>query len=97
MTFYDDPNRQCVGLAPIWGGAATDNVVNAKGATAGTPGTWTPSGADRPTNAGQAGQWGVVATPATPWTTNQYVQGSTAGAPGEMTWSGTNWVGGRAP
>ena len=30
------------------------------------------------------------------WTTGQYVQGSTAGAPGEMYWNGTTWVTGRA-
>jgi hypothetical protein len=97
MTFYDDPNRECVGLAPIWGGAGTDNVPNATGATAGTPGTWTPAGSDPPADAAQASQWGVVASPATAWTTTQYVQGSTAGAPGEMTWTGSAWVGGRAP
>ena len=94
---YDDPNRECVGLAPIWGGAGGDNVANATGATAGTPGTWTPSGADAPADAGEAGRWGVIASPSTPWTIGQYVQGRTAGAPGEITWSGTGWVGGRAP
>lgn len=97
MTFYDDPNRECVGLEPIWGGAATDNVQNATGATAGSPGSWTPPGSDPPANAAEAVAWGVAATPATPWTIGQYVQGSTAGAPGECTWTGSQWVGGRAP
>jgi hypothetical protein len=94
---YDDPNRQCVGLTPIWGGAGGDNVANAKTATAGTPGTWAPAGSDKPADSAQATQWGVTASPATPWTTTQYVQGSTPGAPGEMTWTGSAWVGGRAP
>jgi len=76
----------CVELVPQ-GTAAT-------GATAGTPGTWTPSGADRPANAAAATT--VVASPTTAWTAGQYVQGSTAGAPGEMYWDGAAWVAGRA-
>ena len=95
MTFYDDPNRQCVGLAPIWGGATGDNVPKATGATAGIPGTWTPAGSDPPANL--ADTTGVVASPTTPWTSGQYVQTLLAGAPGRVTWSGTAWVGGAAP
>lgn len=72
----------------IGGGAAT-------GATAGTPGTWTPSGSTPPANAAGATAAGVVASPATVWTTGQYVQGSTAGVGGEMYWSGTAWTAGR--
>jgi len=67
----------------------------ATGATAGIPGTWTPPGSIPPASAGAAA--GIVATPSTPWTTGQYVQGTVAGAAGRMTWSGTNWVGGVAP
>jgi len=93
---FDDPNRECVGLPPIWS-ATDDNTPKATGATAGTPGTWTPSGTDPPPTAAEANQWGVTATPATAWTIAQYVQGETAGAPGEMTWTGSAWVGGRAP
>ena len=74
------------------------NVANITGATAGTPGTWTPAGGElRPGNSADANHRGIVANPATPWTAGQYVQGSLAGAPGEMTWTGTQWVGGRAP
>ena len=69
----------------------------ATGATAGTPGTWTPSGSTPPADAAAAGTADVVASPTTAWTTGQYVQGSTAGVPGEMMWSGTDWVGGKAP
>ena len=96
MTFYDDPNREAVGLEPIWT-ETDDNTAKATGATAGSPGTWTPPGTDPPPSAAEANQWGVTATPATPWTTTQYVQGETPGAPGEMTWTGSQWVGGRAP
>lgn len=64
------------------------------GATAGTPGTWTPPGSTPPANAAAAG--GVVASPLTDWTIGQYVQGSTAGAAGEMNWSGAAWVAGKS-
>lgn len=96
-TTFQDPNREAVGLPPIWGGASGDNVPNATGATAGTPGTWTPAGADAPSSSTEAAAWGVTANPATPWTTGQFVQGRTAGAAGRMTWSGDHWVGGVAP
>jgi hypothetical protein len=70
-------------------------AVPATGATAGTPGTWTPPGSTPPASASVA--TGITATPNTAWTTGQYVQGTVAGAAGRMTWSGTNWVGGVAP
>jgi hypothetical protein len=69
----------------------------ATGATAGTPGTWTPSGSTPPADAAAATSDGVVASPTTAWTTGQYVQGSTAGAGGEMHWDGAAWVAGMAP
>jgi len=62
-------------------------------ATAGTPGTWSGSA---PADAAAATAAGVVASPTTAWTTGQYVQGSTAGVPGEMHWGGTAWAAGRA-
>lgn len=70
-------------------------AVPATGATAGTPGTWTPSGSTPSADAADAIADGIVATPATPWTTGQYVQGSIAGASGEMHWDGSTWVAGR--
>jgi len=96
VTMFDDPNREAVGLAPIWSGT-DDNTPKATGATAGTPGTWTPAGTDPPPTAAEANQWGVTASPATSWTIGQFVRGETPGAPGEMTWTGSAWVGGRAP
>jgi len=70
--------------------------VAAAGATAGIPGTWTPGGSTPPSNAAGATSSGVTATPSSAWTTGQYVQGSTAGAAGEMYWNGTAWASGRA-
>lgn len=67
----------------------------ATGATAGTPGTWTPAGSIPPANAGAAGS--VTASPSTAWTTGQYVQGSDAGVAGQMHWDGSGWVAGMAP
>lgn len=96
-TLLLDPNREAVGVAPIWGGAGGDNVPNATGATAGAPGTWTPPGADPASTSTEATSWGVVASPATAWTGSAYVQGRTAGAPGRMWWNGTGWSGGSAP
>jgi hypothetical protein len=74
---------------PSGGGAA------ATGATAGTPGTWTPSGATPPATAAAAGS--VTASPDTAWATGEYVQGATAGTAGEMYWDGSAWTAGKAP
>lgn len=68
----------------------------ATGATAGTPGTWTGGTATPPQNAAAANALGITASPATAWTTGQYVQGSVAGTPGQMYWNGTTWVAGHA-
>lgn len=70
-------------------------VVPATGATAGIPGTWTPPGSTPPADVASIGA--VVASPATPWTSGQYVQTGTIGLPGRASWSGTSWVGGAAP
>ncbi len=87
QTFVSPPEPSC-------GGASLEAAVAATGATAGTPGTWTPAGSTPPANA--AGATGLTASPNTAWTTGQYVQGSTAGVPGEMFWNGTAWAAGRA-
>ena len=68
----------------------------ASAAQAGTPGTWLPSGSTAPATFSAANTAGVDAVPTTAWTTGQYVQGATAGAPGEMHWNGTTWATGRA-
>lgn len=73
-------------------------IPNASGATAGSPGTWQPAGCEVPPTLQLLMQSAppVVANPATAWTLGQYVQTLTPGAPGEATWTGTAWVGGRA-
>ena len=75
-------------------------VPPATGATAGIPGSWTPAGAKPPASPAALSQGNpvtVVASPATAWTTGQYVQTATAGLPGRATWSGSAWVSGAAP
>ena len=77
----------------------TGGTGPASGASAGIPGTWTPSGSDPPANVADliAGTPNAVtATPGTAWTTGQYVQTATAGASGEANWNGTAWEAGRA-
>ena len=79
----------------LWGGGTP-----ATGATAGIPGSWTPSGSSPPATVAalQAGTPNpVTASPASAWTTGQFVQTRTAGAAGRATWTGTGWVGGAAP
>jgi len=96
---WDQPNREVLNLEPIWIGAPDDGP-EATGATAGIPGTWTPPGAGPAGSVAdlQAGRPNpVVASPATPWTSGQYVQTAVPGAAGRATWTGTAWVGGAAP
>jgi hypothetical protein len=64
----------------------------ATGATAGTPGTWTPGGSTPPANL--AGTSGVTATPSSAWTTGQYV---VLGDSSHCYWNGTAWTAGEAP
>ena len=63
----------------------------ATGATAGTPGTFTPAGSAIPANL--AAMTGVIATPATAWTTGQSV---VLGDASHASWNGTAWVAGPA-
>jgi hypothetical protein len=69
----------------------SNNGPAATGAVAGAPGTWTPAGAEAPDQF--TAMDSVVATPATAWTTGQYV---TLGDGSEANWGGTAWVSGRA-
>jgi hypothetical protein len=75
---------------PVW-----PSTTPATGATAGVPGAWTPAGANPPSSVANliAGTPNAVtASPTTAWTTGQYVQTGTAGAPGQAHWDGTAWV-----
>lgn len=65
--------------------------IAATGATAGTPGTFTPAGAAPPANL--AAMTGLTASPATAWTTGQYVVLADASW---AHWSATAWVAGKA-
>lgn len=82
ITNVEPPTAQC---------GAQALGVPATGATAGTPGTYTPANSYGPANL--AGLTGVTASPNTAWTTGQRVvlrDGSLAH------WNGTTWVAGAA-
>jgi hypothetical protein len=69
----------------------SNNPASATGATAGTPGTWTPAGSTGPYTLASMG--GITASPATAWTVGQrMVLGDTS----LVHWSGTAWVVGAA-
>lgn len=66
----------------------------ATGATAGTPGSWTPAGSTPPANLTALQASAIVANPATPWTTGQYVA---LGDQSHAHWDGAAWTTGAAP
>jgi hypothetical protein len=66
---------------------------NATGATAGSPGTWTPSGTDVPTNLAQVIADAILPTPTTAWTNGQHV--ITADTT-HVHWDGLAWVTGNS-
>ena len=65
--------------------------ATATGATAGSPGQWTPTGSAAPMNLSATGA--VVATPATAWTTGQHM---VLGDSTQAHWNGTSWTSGSA-
>lgn len=100
-TLTADVSLALTGKPQIMFGTVADSAIippngGATGATAGSPGTWSPAGTTPPANAAGATAAGVTASPTTAWTTGQYVQGTTAGVPGQMHWSGTAWASGPA-
>jgi hypothetical protein len=72
--------------------AVDSGAVTATGATAGAPGYYTPSGATTP--ADSAALAGLTATPATAWTTGQYVITADLLA---NHYDGAAWAAGKAP
>lgn len=70
--------------------------VPATGATAGTPGSFTPSGSVVPASVPAliSANPPVLANPATAWTVGQYVQTQTSGVAGRGSWNGSAWVAG---
>jgi hypothetical protein len=66
----------------------------ATGATAGTPGSFTPSGASAPADLAALQAGSVTASPASAWTAGQYVD---LGDASDAHWNGTAWATGIAP
>lgn len=71
---------------------AGDPPVVATGATSGTPGAFTPSGAAKPANL--AALAGITASPSTAWAAGEYVD---LGDATKAHWNATAWVAGIAP
>lgn len=84
-----------MGIAPnmsfILQGRPAAAPIAATGATAGTPGTFTPSGATAPANL--AALSGITASPATAWIATQYV---VLGDASQAHWTGSAWAAGAA-
>jgi hypothetical protein len=91
-----EPPNERQSVPPVHGSLPNDGggSTAATGATAGTPGTFTPGGSTPPANV--AGMTGLTASPGTAWTTGQYVQTGTAGAAGQAHWTGSAWASGTA-
>ncbi|MFD7976719.1 hypothetical protein [Streptomyces sp. NPDC059071] len=78
--------------ANAWSYAITPlGTVTATGATAGTPGSFTPAGASAPVSL--AGMTTVTASPTTAWTTGQHV---VLGDASKAFWDGNSWEPGQA-
>jgi hypothetical protein len=69
-------------------------IIPATGATAGSPGTWTPANAAPPENLADLQAGSVLASPATLWTVGQHV---ILGDDTHAHWTGTAWAAGDAP
>jgi hypothetical protein len=65
----------------------------ATGATAGSPGSFTPSGASLPADLAALNAASVTASPTSAWTTGQHV---VLGDASQAHWNGTTWVVGAA-
>jgi hypothetical protein len=72
----------------------TTGPAAATGATAGIPGTYTPAGSDGPDSLAALQAGGITASPATAWTTGQYI-GLDDGT--HAYWDGDSWEAGEAP
>jgi len=82
---------------PIYGGNYyPPGVVKSTSGTAGAPGSWAPGSSVPPGGSAEAAAGAVTASPATAWTTGQWVQGRDPSTTGQMHWTGTAWVTGKA-
>jgi hypothetical protein len=82
---------RAIGFVSIDGWTEAPLPEPATGATAGTPGTFTPAGSTIP--ADLAAMTSLTATPATAWTTGQSV---VLGDTSHASWTGTAWAAGPA-
>ena len=87
----DHMHVQVTYVAPPEPSCGCRYLKDATGATAGTPGTFTPVDTNPPANL--ADLTGVTASPTTAWTTGQYVVTDDGK---DAHWSGTAWVIGKA-
>jgi hypothetical protein len=102
VTLTADVTMPCDGKPVVCFGNETDSEsigggtgLDATGATAGTPGSFTPTGADPPANLAALNAAGITASPGTAWTTGQHV---VLGDATHAHWDGTApWVTGNAP
>lgn len=93
ITFYRGGTEAWVQtMSPKQGQVNTP--VAATGASAGTPGSWTPAGATAPADLITLQTSGATASPTTAWTTGQSVK---LGDGNDAYWSGSSWVAGIAP
>jgi hypothetical protein len=83
------PPEETIGLVPL----DDPDQPDATGATAGIPGAFTPAGAVRPFDLAALQDAEVTASPATAWTTGQYVF---LGDGSRASWDGDSWAAGPA-
>jgi hypothetical protein len=74
-------------------GAGPLVIVDATGATAGTPGTYAPAGAQAPADLADLRSQGVTATPTTAWTAGQSIELNDGS---DAHWDGNSWESGTA-
>lgn len=87
----DHMHVQVTYVAPPEPGCGCKSLTDASGATAGTPGTFTPANSNVPENLADLSD--VVASPTTAWTAGQSV---VLGDGTHAHWDGTKWVAGVA-
>jgi hypothetical protein len=97
VTLTADATLPCEGKPAVcFGDEDTSIAVGgppSTGATAGNPGTWTPSGSTPPTNLTLLRSSGVTASPGTAWTTGQHV---VLGDSTHAHWDSDSWESGNA-
>lgn len=92
---FDHLHLQTTEVAPpsVASDDATALGTLATGATAGTPGTYTPANSYGPLDLAELQASGITASPATAWATGQYI---TLRDGSEAHWTSTAWAAGRA-